>query len=597
MEGASTVATEVAPAEPPDQPASPTERTEQSEDSTRAWAVPALVALVTLGGLLVRLPSFHQSLFGDEISTYYIVHGHSLGRVLQLVHSNQETTPPLFFILAWATKGVLGSQVESIRLISLVTGTAAIPMTFVLGMWTVGRRAALVGATLVALCPFLIFFSTEARPYMLVLFFALASTLCLLRAIDTGRVGWWAGYAAASCAAAYTHYTVVFLLVAQFVWALWTSPRSRPALVIANLAAGVAYLPWLGGLREDLHAPNFIGGLQPFGIRAVASDVASWWIGQPYLVPLRLMPGRVAVVLAASGLAVGLLGLLLRLTGERSSRPSWRLPPGTVLVLVLAVASPLLMALYSWLRVDIWESRNLLASWPGLALVIGAIVMSPRSWLRWAAVGLTLVGFAIGAARTMMPAAQRTDDAAAVAYLDRVAAPGDPIVSSPSFGNPLSDFDVAMGNAGFPTYTPGNTRDIAHPFTGSQVHPVIRLGSPSLAVQLHFLDSPKPISDHYGLPIEPAGNVARSAVALARNGTVYLVTASVYFNSNTTSISYLLRTHPNNPTSLFVKALPSRYRLTRQVSFPGFFGYSPVTVYEFPRQIAGTPGASVHLDD
>ena len=68
-----------------------------------------LVGLVTLGGLLLRLPSFHDSMSGDEISTYYIVNGHSLGRVLQLVHSNQETTPPLFFVLAWATKGLLGN--------------------------------------------------------------------------------------------------------------------------------------------------------------------------------------------------------------------------------------------------------------------------------------------------------------------------------------------------------------------------------------------------------------------------------------------------------------------------------------------------------
>ena len=207
-----------------------------------------LVALITLGGLLLRLPSFHDAVTGDEISTYYIVNGHSLGRVLQLVWSNQETSPPLYFVLAWAARGLLGSEAESIRLISLLTGTAAIPLTFLLGLWTVGRRAALVGATCMALAPFMIFFSTDARPFMLVLFFALLSTLALLRALDTGRLAWWAAYAASSCAAAYTHYTVVFLLVVQLGWALWTQPRARKPLVLANAAAVVAYLPWLGGL-------------------------------------------------------------------------------------------------------------------------------------------------------------------------------------------------------------------------------------------------------------------------------------------------------------------------------------------------------------
>ncbi|MGH9205466.1 MAG: hypothetical protein ACRD1G_02735, partial [Acidimicrobiales bacterium] len=68
-----------------------------------------LVCVITVGGLLLRLPSFNDSLAGDEISTYFIVVGNSLGRVMRLVHSNQETTPPLYFIVAWATKGFLGS--------------------------------------------------------------------------------------------------------------------------------------------------------------------------------------------------------------------------------------------------------------------------------------------------------------------------------------------------------------------------------------------------------------------------------------------------------------------------------------------------------
>ena len=217
-------------------------------------------------------------MFSDELSTYYIVNGHSLSRVLQLVHSNQDPTPPLYFVLAWVVKGLLGSEVESIRLVSLVTGTAAIPLTFLLGLWTVGRRAALVGATCVALAPFMIFTSTEARPFMLGLFFALLSTLTLLRALDTGRLVWWAAYAASSCAAAYTHYTVVFLLVVQLGWALWTQPRARKYLVLANVVAAVAYIPWLGGLRNDLHAPDNQIGL-PVSFHLLKVVLENWSIG------------------------------------------------------------------------------------------------------------------------------------------------------------------------------------------------------------------------------------------------------------------------------------------------------------------------------
>ena len=270
------------------------------DEGAHPGLVVALLSAVTVAGLLLRLPSFRDSLNGDEVSTYFIVVGHSLGGVLLLVHSNQETTPPLYFVLAWFTKGLLGNQAQSIRLVSLVAGTAAIPLTFLLGRLTVGRRAGLVGATCVALSPYMIFYSTQARPYMLVLFLALLSTLALLRAIDTGRVTWWVAYAACSCAAAYTHYTVVFILIVQLVWALWTRPQARRALVVANVAVGVAYLPWLGGLREDLRAPNFIGALTPVNPATIRDINENFWIGHP-ITPIGSLPGTFTVTLAGAG--------------------------------------------------------------------------------------------------------------------------------------------------------------------------------------------------------------------------------------------------------------------------------------------------------
>ena len=105
--------------------------------------------IITVGGLLIRLKSFNDSLFGDEISTYYIVVGHSLGRVLRLV-DNQETSPPLYFIVAWATKGVAGIRPNRSDWCRWSPERRHTPH-FLLGLWTVGRRAALVGATCMAL--------------------------------------------------------------------------------------------------------------------------------------------------------------------------------------------------------------------------------------------------------------------------------------------------------------------------------------------------------------------------------------------------------------------------------------------------------------
>jgi hypothetical protein len=526
-----------------------TERSERWRSSGALLLL--LVGAITLGGLLLRLPSFHDSLFADEISTYFVVVGHSLSRVLLLVHSNQEETPPLFFVLAWATKGVLGNPSQSIRIVSLLAGVAVIPLTFVLGLWTVGRRAALVGAVCVALSPHMIFFSTEARAYMLVTFFALLSTLALLRALDSGRLGWWVAYGAFSCAASYTHYTVVYLLVAQFVWAFWTRPKARRWLLAANAAALLAYLPWLGGLREDLNGPNNIG---PFTFHVLGSELERLWIGHPDL-PISHMPDRVGLALAVTGLAVGLLGLVLRARG--AGRAKWRVPPRTALIVVLALAPAVLITVQSMVATNIVDGRDLTSSWPGLALAIGALVTSPARPLRLVAVTLTLGAFAIGGAKMLGSDAQRPDIAAAVAFVDRVGRPGDPVVDAPFFANPLSELDVALADAG------QSTR-----------YPVLRLGVPPLAEQLPPLSGPHPQPDP-NLQVTPPQDVARQAVALARHGTIFLVTPGG------ADASLVLKRSPDTPVGMFLKTLPGRFRMVEHVTYPGLSGILPESVYVF----------------
>jgi uncharacterized membrane protein len=170
--------------------------------STFSW--PLVVGGIAIAGLLLRLPSFGNSLFGDEVGTYFIVTGHSLGRIVYILNRHGvDVNPPLYFWLARVSESLFGESERSLRLVSLTAGTAAIPLTYVLGRRTFGRGAGLVAATLVALSPYLIFYSTEARAYALMMGLLLGSTLALLSALEGRGRGWWVAYAALSCAAMY----------------------------------------------------------------------------------------------------------------------------------------------------------------------------------------------------------------------------------------------------------------------------------------------------------------------------------------------------------------------------------------------------------
>ena len=134
----------------------------------------ALLALAIAAGLALRLVVLQQSSFGDELSTYWIVGDHSgLAGVWDVVHSDAEITPPLYFLAAKLTTGIHFSP-EMLRLPSLIAGVLSIPLTYLVGLRTIGRRAALLAAALVALSPFLIYYSTEARGYQLAIALLLA---------------------------------------------------------------------------------------------------------------------------------------------------------------------------------------------------------------------------------------------------------------------------------------------------------------------------------------------------------------------------------------------------------------------------------------
>ena len=104
-----------------------------------------LVAAITVVGAAVRLVILHDSLFADELSTYWIISGRGLGGVISTVHTDAEITPPLYFVLAWLTTR-LDLTAEMLRAPSFLAGVAAIPLIYLLGLRTVGRAAALVAS-------------------------------------------------------------------------------------------------------------------------------------------------------------------------------------------------------------------------------------------------------------------------------------------------------------------------------------------------------------------------------------------------------------------------------------------------------------------
>jgi hypothetical protein len=388
------------------------------------------VVLIAVAGTVLRLLFAADSLNADELSTRWMVAGRDLWDVIGTVHTDAEITPPLYFALAWLTT-LPDMSAGLLRAPALIAGVATMPVVFAIGLRTVGRHAALVATALVALSPFLIFYSADARAYSLVVLMTALSTLAMLVALERRSTRWWVLYAACSCLAVYSHYTAVFLLAGQLAWLLAFHASARRPALVANAAAAVAFLPWLSGLLGDLDSgtTDILFALEPFDARTVRISVSHWLVGYPpagTATGLRDLPGTLALILLA-------LGLVLAAAGIAARPRRLRLDPPLVLVVVLAASAPLGELLVSAAGSNLLASgRNLAVSWPGVALTLAALLVAGRRPLAIAATGLVLGAFAIGAVKILGPDFRRPDYDAVASYIDRAATPRDAVADRAS---------------------------------------------------------------------------------------------------------------------------------------------------------------------
>ena len=379
------------------------------------------IAGITLLGLALRIAGLGQSLYGDELHTYRALVDQGLGDALRTVHRTEDT-PPLFFVLAWAAAKA-GDPTLWLRMPSLVLGTAAIPLTYLIGLRTVGRTGALIGAALFALAPFAVFYAGEARAYATLVFFVALSTLALLCVVDGGGRRWWLVLAVAAAAALMTHYTALFVVAAQAGWALWRAPALRGQLLAAHaLAALPLALLLVSGTEASV---GEISALFPLTADTVAGQTARALAGLPFQ-PLRDVPGVPGAMLVAIA--------VLAVAARALAQPAWRSPDaGVVLLAALALAAPAGVLLYSALESSIFLARNLSASLPGAALLAGAAVAAAGSWRTPVAAAALLAALAYGSALALAPATRRPPFDAAARFIDASARPGDAIVQLDPF--------------------------------------------------------------------------------------------------------------------------------------------------------------------
>jgi uncharacterized membrane protein len=350
-------------------------------ERTPAWVrAGAPLLLLTALAAFVRFATLgSQSYWFDEAQAAHEF-SLSLGSMLHLWNS-YEPNPPLYFVVGWVWARVFGTGEVGLRSLSALLGTGLIPLVYLCGRDLISRRAGLFAAALAAVNPFLIWYSQEAREYMLLAVLSAASFWFFARSWRTSArrdLVWWT---VCSALALLTAYFAGFIVAAEALLLIYRV-RSRVLIGCFAVLAAVegALVPHL--IKHASHPADWIATAGSLSVRVKQVPVG-FAVNTLYKGPA-LSYG----LLGAAVLALIVIGILLvGATGRELRGAALAAIVGAVAVLV-----PLGLALVGH---DYYEVRALIGGWVPLAVLVGAACAATRARLAGALLFAALIALFI----------------------------------------------------------------------------------------------------------------------------------------------------------------------------------------------------------
>lgn len=243
-------------------------------DSVRRSRYLQILILLTVLGAFLRLFQLGAaSLWLDEASTLTFAR-QSVTQIWGSLSAG-EFNPPLFW---WAEHAMLifGESEAVLRLIPAILGILTIPSFYLIGTELLDRNTGILAAALLAVSPFQIFYSQEARAYAPMLFFFSLAFYFFLRLLRTWGRRDAILFGVFSALAFWTHFYAFVPILALFIFALFVKardivknlrsaiPLAIPILVFSLLSLPLIYYAvQLFTLRT--------GGAPAFGIQGIAT--------------------------------------------------------------------------------------------------------------------------------------------------------------------------------------------------------------------------------------------------------------------------------------------------------------------------------------
>ena len=334
---------------------------------------PISLIVILFLGLILRLINLGQSFWLDE-GAQVIESSRPFWQQFDLA---ADFHPPLYHLLLhfWM---LLGKSEVIIRIPSVLFGVLSVFLIYKTACRLGSKNAGLLAALFLAVSPYHIWYSQEARPYSLFIFLSSLLTLLWIRKI-------WQFYSLLAVLLLYTHYFAPYILLSHLAATFIFDKKSLKMLVFSLFLSLIAFLPWL---------PSFMNQLQ-----TGTSGFFSGWTSIVSVNPVKTVPLTFAKFTFGRGsidnnFVYGMVILptfLIFLFGvyKLSKSKSGRLLP--VLFFV-----PFLLIFIISLIFPVIAPQRLIFLLPFFLLILSyGIFLQPKRW-QLASILIVLVTFSVG---------------------------------------------------------------------------------------------------------------------------------------------------------------------------------------------------------
>lgn len=341
-----------------------------------------MIFVILLVGLFLRLINLGQSLWLDEaINVNVATNVDYLSLITK--YSLSDFHPPLYHVILRFWISLFGSSEMAIRAPSIIFALGTILMTYLIAKSLFEKKTALIASTLLATAPLHIYYSQEARMYMLAAFLSSLSVYFFIALLKKDKILNWFGFIASTAVMLYTDYLPYLLLPTYLVYLILNRKNIKKATLKSFLPAfiiiGFLALPWLIFIPQQLGGGLSTAANSPAWAKVVGAPQATSLI----LTFVKFTIGRIsidnnlyyAIIFAPIAIFVSILFLIsnLRMSSQRSFIWYWFLLP-----IIFAFGVSFIVPIYAYFRLIfvlpafyiIWACAINTVNWPRLVRIL-----------------------------------------------------------------------------------------------------------------------------------------------------------------------------------------------------------------------------------